>query len=109
MQKVTEALAEWVPPTAPTYDASLYPHQYALDFLTGVGRSVIPREIRHRIDRMVMAEPNAKGQQRKRKHPDRSMARLMLSAWLEETGEDEDAVYLALADRYLDTHGIAQA
>lgn len=108
MQKVTEALAEWVPPTVPTYDPRMYPHQYAINFLTGAGRTVIPEEIRRRVDRAVMAKPNAKGQQRKRKHPEQFMARLMLNAWLEETGEDEDAVYRALADKYLDAHGVAR-
>lgn len=107
MQKVIEALAEWVQPTVPAYDPRKYPHQYALSFLSGVGRTVIPQEVRQRVDREVMTTPNAKGEQRKRKHPEKYMARLMLNAWLEETGEDEDAVYRALADGYLDAHGIA--
>ncbi|MER5906023.1 hypothetical protein ABT150_39070 [Streptomyces mirabilis] len=108
MQKVTEALAEWVPPTRLTYDQSLYPHRYAILFLTGAGRSVVPQAIRYRIDREVMAKPNAKGEQRKKKHPADFMARLMLNVWLEETGEDEDAVYRALADKYLEAHGIVR-
>ncbi|MDX3237073.1 hypothetical protein PV392_15605 [Streptomyces sp. ME03-5709C] len=106
MQTVTEALAQWSPPSRPTFDPALYPHRYALDFLTGAGRSVIPDEIRYRIDRKVMAKPNALGQERKRRHPAASMARLMLIAWVEETGEDEDAVYVALADRHLEAQGI---
>ncbi|MEV7287056.1 hypothetical protein AB0O01_21225 [Streptomyces sp. NPDC093252] len=108
MQKVTEALAEWVSTAVPAYDQNLYPHQYAMDFLTGAGRTVIPQEIRHRVDRMVMTTPNAQGQQRRRRHPDHFMARLMLNAWLEETGEDEEAVYRALADKYLDAHGMSR-
>ncbi|MFF7866182.1 hypothetical protein ACFZCT_06930 [Streptomyces qaidamensis] len=55
-----------------------------------------------------MTKPNAKGQQRQRRHPEHSMARLMLNAWLEETGEDEATVYRALADKYLDAHGITR-
>lgn len=108
MQKVSEALADWVPPAQPIYDQSLYPHRYAIDFLIGVGRSVIPQEIRYRIDREVMSKPNAKGEHRKKRHPEVFMARLMLNAWLKETGEDEDAVYRALADKYLDAHGMAR-
>jgi hypothetical protein len=108
MKKVTEALADWVPPTMPSYDPSLYPHQYAINFLAGTGRTVIPQEIRRRVNRAVMAKPSAKGQQRQRKHPEPFMARLMLNAWMEETGEDEDAVYRALADKYLDAHGITR-
>ncbi|MFD7390888.1 hypothetical protein ACFV46_20720 [Streptomyces sp. NPDC059852] len=108
MQKVTEALVGWVPPARLTYDQNLYPHRYAIDFLIGPGRSVVPKEIRHRIDREVMAKPNAKGEQRKKRHPADSMARLMLNAWLKETGEDEDAAYRALADKYLDAHGIVR-
>ncbi|MFF7194113.1 hypothetical protein ACFZAM_10440 [Streptomyces sp. NPDC008079] len=106
MKKVTEVLAEWTPPPRPTYDPGLYPHQYALDFLTGPGGSVIPEEIRLRINHEIMAKPNSRGQERKRKHPTGYMARLMLNAWLKETGEDEDSTYTALADKYLEVCGI---
>ncbi|GGN15829.1 hypothetical protein GCM10011578_044010 [Streptomyces fuscichromogenes] len=108
MQKVSEALADWVPPGRPIYDQSLYPHRYAIDFLIGVGCSVIPEEIRYRIDREVMSKPNVKGKQRKRRYPEAFMARLMLNAWLKETGEDEDTAYRALADKHLDVNGIVQ-
>lgn len=106
MKKVTEALAEWAPPARPAYDHVRYPYRYALDFLTGPGGSVIPEEIHDRIVREVMATPNAKGERRKRRHPADFMVRLMLNAWLKETGEDEEAVYAALADRYLKARGI---
>ncbi|MEY7975338.1 hypothetical protein AB8O53_03200 [Streptomyces pilosus] len=99
MQKVSEALADWVPPDWPAFDQSLYPHRYAIDFLIGVGRSVVPQEIRYRIDREVMSKPNVKGEQWKKRHPEAFMARLMLHTWLKQTGEDEDAVYRALADK----------
>ncbi|MFF7675687.1 hypothetical protein [Actinacidiphila glaucinigra] len=109
MQTVAEALARWSPPSRPTFDPTLYPYRYALDFLTGAGHSVIPEEIRYRVDRKVMSKPNAKGEARKRRHPADFMARLMLMAWVEETGEDEEAVYAALADRHLEAQGIERS
>ncbi|MGW9031474.1 hypothetical protein ACWGQ5_47170 [Streptomyces sp. NPDC055722] len=105
MNTVASALAGWSPKRE-TYEDYRYPARYAWDFLADDAPWIIPEEIRYQVKQKVMNQPNAKGERRKKEHDRPVMARLMLKAWLNETGEDEWETLVDLAERYLQLHSI---
>ncbi|MFF3162820.1 hypothetical protein [Streptomyces sp. NPDC003273] len=105
MNTVATALARWSP-RRQTYDPSRYPFRYAWDFLATDAPTLVPDEIRRRVDTEVRSRPTAHGKRRQKLHDRTVMADLYLQAWLKETGEPEWGTCVALADKYLALHGI---
>ncbi|MEV6105850.1 hypothetical protein AB0M28_14195 [Streptomyces sp. NPDC051940] len=104
MTIIAEAFANWQP-RRERYESYKYPYRYAGAYLAE-NLDMAPAEITQRVEERIRAMPNAKGEKRKKRHDREVIARAVLDAWLEESGEDEDDACRLLAEAYLSEHRI---